>query len=370
MIRLLKLVILFLFSTTHFSLAQVVFVDSESKLPIPSVSVYNITGNLIGFSNKDGMMELIPETKRGEIFPLEGSVEHISYESKSLKISKHTSEQIVLLLPRVNQLKDVVISFSPACEFLRIKGYYRSLETFNLKHKYYSDGIVEFYVPLNNGKVKYRLIDYRIYRDSAVTSDYRQKMWTFFQTPRIAEIFAGKLKDRIANYTMKKNAEKNYQLLKKESEVGHITVNDESGSVSFFLDHILPDSVILEKVLSIEAKIRHDVYIENYSKRPIEELSPKDLLSVYQLVTGTIKRKAEHGHIPYEVLNEFYVMENEFLSAKEYKNIEPKLVKDFNKTSDKSAFSQPFWADLDAYNISPIIKGLEVQLNKNLRLVE
>lgn len=370
MIRLITLVTVFLFLPIHFLLAQVVFLDIETKLPIPSIGVYNVKGNLIGFSNKDGMMELIPEIKTVVTYPLEISVQHVSYESKSFKVLKNERAQIVLLQARENQLKEVVVTNKPAAEFICIRGYYRSLETFNLKHKYYSDGIVEFYVPLKKGKVKYRLVDYRIYRDSAVTNDYKQKMWTFFQTPRIAEIFAGKFLDRMTDYTLRKEADKSYKLLKKDSEVGHITSNNERGSVSYYVDHILPDSVKLEKVLNIEAKLRHDIYIENYSQQALEDLSPMDLLNVYQLVTGTIKRKAEFGHIPYEVINEFYVMNHELLSAKGYKAVESALIKDFNKTSDKSAFSRPFWNDLDAYNIAPVNKGLEAQLNQNLKLVE
>jgi hypothetical protein len=366
MIRLVKLVILFFFIPIHFLLAQVVFVDSDTKLPIPSVSVFNVNGNLIGFSNKNGMMELIPEMKAGGLNPLDLSVQHISYESKAFTASKNGAEQVILLQPRANQLKEVVISINPTAEFLYIKGYYRSLETFNLKHKYYSDGIIEFYVPLKKGKVKYRLVDFRVYQDPAVTEDYRQKMWTFFQAPRIAEIFPGKLMDRMAEYTLRKVSDKKYFLLKKESEVGHIA-STESGPVSFYVDHILPDTVRLEKVLGIEAKLRHDVYIENYSHAPIEDLSPKDLLNVYQLVTGTIKRKAEYGHIPYEVMNEFYVMQTEFLSAKEYQVVEPSLL---NKASDKSVFSRPFWNDLATYNISPINSGLETQLDQNLKLMK
>jgi hypothetical protein len=369
MIRLVKLVLLFFIIPVNFLLAQVQFKDSHTKLPIPSVSVFNNNGNLVGVSNKDGILALIPEVKAEGIYPLDLSVQHISYETKSIKVPKNGAEQIVFLELRTNQLKEIVVSIKPAAEFLCIKGYYRSLETFNLKHKYYSDGIVEIYVPLKKGKVKYRLVDCRVFQDSAVTEDYRQKMWTFFQTPRIAEILPGKLIDRMADYTMRKVSDQNYKLLKKEGEVGQI-ISTQGGPVRFYVDQVLPDTVRLEKVLSIEAKVRHDVYIENYIHSAIEDLTPKDLISVYQLVTGTIKRKAEDGHIPYEVMNEFYVQQNEFLTAKEYQAIEPSLLKNFNKKIDKSEFSRSFWNDLDAYNISPINSGLAAQLNNNLQLVK
>jgi len=39
--------------------AQVQFIDELSLQPIPSVNVYHQKGNLIGFSTKDGLLEII-----------------------------------------------------------------------------------------------------------------------------------------------------------------------------------------------------------------------------------------------------------------------------------------------------------------------
>ncbi|WP_437921911.1 hypothetical protein [Sphingobacterium sp. LRF_L2] len=349
-------------------MAQLVFLDNETKLPVPSVNIYNSNGNLIGFSDKNGEMELIPEIRTSIVYPIDVSVQHISYDTQRFKILSEEIKQNVLLHQRENKLEEVEIVKIPAADFLCLRGYYRSLETFNLKHKYFSDGIVEFYIPLKNGKVKYRLLNYRVFRDSAVVDEYNKKMWSFFTTPRMAEIFSGKLSDRLKKYEIKNYDDRRTELIKEEKVVGYISPSLDQQSVCYYVDQVLPDSVNLEKILSIEAKTRHDVYIENYRNHKISDLSPKDLINVYQLVTGSIKRKAEYDHIPYEVMNEFYVMDSEFLSTKEYKLLESTLVKNFNKTYDKSSFSSSFWEELDAYNIPPINDVLAKQIGENLKL--
>ncbi|MCW8310725.1 hypothetical protein K7A41_05790 [Sphingobacterium sp. InxBP1] len=349
-------------------MAQLVFLNNETELPVPSANIYNSKGNLIGFSDKNGKMELIPEARSLIVYPMDILVQHVSYDPERIRIISNEIKQNVLLRPRENKLKEVEIVSRPA-DFLCLRGYYRSLETFNLKHKYFSDGIVEFYIPLKKGKVKYRVLNYRIFQDSAVVDEYNKKMWTFFTTPRMAEIFTGKLTDRLKNYEFKNYGDRRTELIKKEKVVGYISPSVDQQSVSLYVDQVLPDSVNLEKILSIEAKTRHDVYIENYRNHKISDLSPKDLINVYQLVTGSIKRKAEYGHIPYEVMNEFYVMDSEFLSTKEYKLLEPTLIKNFNKTYDKSSFSSSFWEELDAYNIPPINDVLANQIGENLKLV-
>jgi hypothetical protein len=350
-------------------MAQLAFFDNETNLPIPSVNVYDSNGNLIGFSDKDGKMDFIPEIRSLIVYPIDILVQHVSYDPQKIRITSNEIKQSILLYPRENKLKEVEIVNSPTADFLCLKGYYRSLETFNLKHKYFSDGIVEFYIPLKKGKVKYRILNYRIFQDSAVADEYNKKMWTFFTTPRMAEIFTGKLMDRLKNYELKEVSDRRTELIKKGKVVGYISPSLDKQSVSYYVDQVLPDSVKLEKILNIEAKTRHDVYIENYSNCEISDLSPKDLKNVYQLVTGSLKRKAEYGHIPYEVMNEFYVMDREFLSAKEYKVLESTLVKNFNKTYDKSRFSEHFWEVLGAYNIPPVNDGLAKQMGHNLKLV-
>lgn len=362
---------LLLFALVHFSFAQqLVFIDADTKLPVYAVNVYNASGRLIGFSNREGLMNIINNKKTAEVYPLHLTLQHVSYNTKLIAINEKEVVDTVLLERKTNRLNEVFMPSPISSDFLCLRGYFRSLETFDRKHKYFSDGIVEFYIPLKKGKVKYRLLDFRIYRDSAVEEDYKEKMWTFFQAPRMVEMFRGKLFERLKGYSLSSNSGNRIEILKKGTEVGHIQLSQKPETINFYLDTVLPDSVMIEKIFRIEARIKHEIYNENYAQHVLEDLSAKNLLNVYQLITGTIKRKAEYGAIPYEIVNEFYVQYNYFLSSKEYKAIGSSLTKSLYKTLDKSSFSSPFWEGLDDYNIRPLKVDLANQLGRNLKLVK
>lgn len=362
--------VLFIVSTQFSFAQQVVFLDMDTKLPIPFVNVYTNKGNLIALSNKDGQLEMLNKSKLSSAYPMQIRVQHIAYHTLAHQINNATKIDTVFLETSANRLDEVVVHAHPDADYLCLKGYFRSLETFDHKHKYFSDGIVVFYIPLKKGSVKYRLVDYRIFQDSAVVNDYKEKMWTYFQPARMVNLSSQKLIDRLDGYTLKEESDSRTSILKNADEVGHISSNKDQQIVRYYLDKVLPDSVKLGKIFRLEAKVKHDVYLENYSFHPLPDLMPKNLLNVYELATGSIKRKAKDGHIPYETINEFFVMEQQFLSAKEYKILEPSLTKNVYKTRDKSSFSNPFWEDLAAYNIQPINAGLASQLGQNLKLVE
>src|SRR5690606_25348964 len=99
--------------------------------------------------------------------------------------------------------------------------------------------------------------------------------------------------------------------------------------------------------------------IENYASTMVDHITPFDLTSIYQNIVATIKRKSEYGHLPYEALNEFYVLERRHISSKEYRSIEKELTKNIYKTPRKSSYSTRFWENLDVHKIPPMSSGLE-----------
>lgn len=349
-------------------MAQVQFIDEVSLQPIPSVNVYHQKGNLIGFSTKEGILEFIPEGKAKISYPLQIHVQHVSYENATLQIANENDKKTIRLKPRANVLPEIVMN-KPDAAFVCIRGYFRSLETYNLEHKYFADGIMEFYIPLKKGRVKYKLLDYRVYRDSAVVKEYNEKMGPFFQAPRVVDIAAGKMLDRLTKLQQIETSDSSISLQKKNSEVGHVLIAKSQNSLSFYQDEVLPDTVRFQKIFRLEAKIRHAASIENYASTSLNTVSAKDLQNVYQLITGSIKRKAEFGHIPYEVINEFYVMDRSFLSESAYKKIESELTKNVYKVPAHSRYKERFWENLTPYDIAPINQGLATQLGKNLKLV-
>ena len=365
----LKFCLLLLLLPIRSIMAQVQFMDERSEQPIPSVNVYHKKGNLIGFSTKEGFLEFIPEGKNNISYPLEVYIQHVAYENATLKIANAQDKQTLRLIPRENRLPEIVMR-RPDAEFVCIRGYFRSLETYNLQHKYFADGIMEFYIPLQKGTVRYKILEYRVYRDSAVVKDYNEKMGPFFQAPRVVDITAGKLSDRLTKLEQRAMSDSSMSLQKKNTEVGYMRASKQHNSLSFYQDEILPDSLKLQKIFRLEAKVRHAVTIENYANPLWSDVRPQDLKDVYQVVSGSIKRKAEFGHIPYEVVNEFYVMDRRFLTAAAYKKIRSQLTRNSYKVPLKSNYKERYWENLAPYAIAPINPGLAVQLGNNLKLID
>lgn len=346
--------------------AQIQLIDSLSQLPIPAINIYHETGTLIGFTDKNGVINFLEGVDLGKLLPATLAAQHVSYLTKNISLSMKDKQQMYKLMPRSTLIDDVTIIAHPK-EIVVLKGYYRSLETFNLQHKYFSDGIIEFYIPLNKGKAKYKLIDYRIFIDSAVTADYHTKMGPFFQIPRVPEMSNKMLLDRLAELTQESNGTNRVSLQKGGKEVGYLTTSTDGGNLQLYLDKVLPDSVTKEKIFRIEARTLQEVHIENYASTTLDHITPFDLTSLYQNIVATIKRKAEYGHLPYEALNEFYVLERRYISSKEYKSIERSLTKSIYKTPDKSNYSTQFWEDLE---ISDIPSGLKSTLGNSMQLIE
>lgn len=348
--------------------AQIQFIDEQNKLPIPSVNVYDGTGGLIGFTNKNGVVRFLDNGVKKQKLPLAVTVQHISYETKSISLASLDGKQMYSLAPRPLVLNEVAVNTKPK-EVVVLKGYFRSLETFNHQHKYFADGIVEFFIPLKKGKTKYRMVDYRVFIDSTVVKDYNAKMGPFFQIPRFTEIDSRKLADRLNDLVKENDRSNRIRLLKKGNEVGYLTTDADRSNVQLYLDKVLPDTVVNEKLFSLEAKTFHEVTIENYNATELNSITPFNLTALYQNIVASLKRKKEYGHIPCEMLNEFYIMESRYITEEEYKSNQKGLMKSIYTTPQKSNCKTRFWEKLEDYHIPVINDGLAKQLGEDLQLI-
>lgn len=355
--------------TSIWGKAQIRFIDVENKLPIPALNIYHETGMLIGLTDKNGIVHFLEKVDINRLFPMTITAQHISYTTNTIPLSTVDGKQVYELTPRTTVIDDVIINTKPR-EVVVLNGYYRSLETFNLQQKYFSDGIVEFYIPLTKGKPKYKLIDYRIFLDSVVTAEYNAKMGPFFQIPRVPEMTSQRLSERLAEFVRENDETHRARLLKKGKEVGYLTTSSDGDNLQLYIDKVLPDSVVNEKFFRIEARTLQSVHIENYTATELNHITPFDLTSLYQNIVGSIKRKSEYGHIPYEGLNEFYVLERRYISSEEYKSIEKELTKSIYKTPERSVYTSRFWEDLEKYNIPPLQPSLAEKLTHRLQLTE
>ncbi|TDS16070.1 hypothetical protein [Sphingobacterium paludis] len=349
--------------------AQVLFVDQNTKTPIAALNLYTQEGELIGFTDNQGKYTSTLERQSTPAFPLTINTQHLSYQSKSIVLQNLSEHQIIEVVPRSVEIDAIELDSKPA-DVIVLTGYYRSLETFDSNTKYFSDGIVQFYLPRNGGKVRYKLLDYRIFRDSIVQKDFDTKMGSYFKVARLPNLSGHKLIDRLKRYDINKSNPNKLIIEKSNKETGQIHISEKDQTSRFHVDLVLPDTVKSQKIFSLEAKTKSEVYLENYASSNFNELSPYYLTSLYEHAIGSIKRKTEFGHIPYEDVIQFYAMERSGISAKEYKLLSSKLESNLYKTEKKSQYSYKFWEDLERYAIPEINDGLKSKLGTTMLLIE
>lgn len=69
------------------SKAQICFIDTQTKLPIPALNIYHETGTLIGFTDKNGKVQFLHGVNVNQLLPITITAQHISYEIKVAAIN-------------------------------------------------------------------------------------------------------------------------------------------------------------------------------------------------------------------------------------------------------------------------------------------
>ncbi|WP_312698243.1 hypothetical protein [Sphingobacterium mizutaii] len=356
------LIIIFSFFANYL-IGQIVLLDSISNDPIPAVSVFDSNGTLINISDKNGHVQL----KKEKLHSIENlTFQHLSYRSKEISLKSILSfEKIIKLTPSTISIDEIEIN-NNSKDWLVLRGYYRVLETFDGKNKYFSDGIVQFFIPLTDKKEKKRHIleDYRVFGNDKTIRAFKEVMGPFSELPRIANIDSNPIHSSLSNeYELKKES-KLVNIYKHGNKVGEIGFSP-NGEAQTYIDLVQPDSMIKKKIFRVEGIRTSQVRIETYDANNLSEISLEHLKGWYSNNIGSIKRKRKLGYFPYETLSEFYVLERFFLTSlevQEKKNL-------FNKSiylEEKSDYSMEFWKELDQFGIPPLPSGITKQFGKQL----
>ncbi|OYD41442.1 hypothetical protein [Sphingobacterium cellulitidis] len=359
-----KIILLIIsFFIVSISRSQVVLLDSITNSPIAAVSVFDSNGHLISISDKNGTIYL-NEEKLSDLDYF--SFQHLSYRSKEISLKNIlATERLVKLSPSTFVIDEIEINNKPK-EWLILKGYFRALETFDGKNKYFSDGIVKFYIPLTQkkAKIKHSIEAYRVLGNKEAIKAYKEAMGPFIEPPRIPNISSTPIHLGLSKEYEIKSQETSANIYKQQVKVGEIKI-DPNGKAQTYIDFVLPDSMIKKKLFRIEGIRTSQVRIETYDVSRLSDITLQNLQSWYSHTIGSIKRKNNLGYFHYEILSEFYVMERSFLTNQEVET--KKSI--FNKNAyldEKSNYTQEFWKDLERYGIPSIAPAVVKQFDKEL----
>lgn len=364
--------VIFIFFISIYSLksySQTIFKDTLSSLPIGGVNIYDNNGNLVAFTDIEGFFQLLKDSdkKIEDYFPF--STQHISYESKVITKDLFKKNKIIKLIPKSILLEEVAVQ-TKSSDVILIKGFFRFVETFNLQHKYYIDGIAEYYIPTNSNKVKFKLIDYRVFCDSTVLKEFKDKMGNYFKINYIPEISKNSILVSSTNYKIQNIDNNKSDILKGNVKTGYIVHSKDPEQIQICIDLNSSNIPKKQKLFNLEANTYSDIIIENYSSASTSNIGVKNLASVYQNVISSIKRKSEFGHLPYEGAIEFYVLERSTISFKDFDKKKKELSSNIYKKPLKSKFNNKYWEELEHSNIPTLNNSLSYKLGRSLKLVK
>ncbi|MGM9726829.1 MAG: hypothetical protein ACI3YJ_04380 [Prevotella sp.] len=132
-------ILLLCFSGTR-ACAQIRIVDEQDGKPVAGAYIFSSDNHLLCISDSKGNIE--PQS--GMI-----TISNVAYESKTIDAS--TIKGDVLLKQKVYALPEVTASKT---DYIKLTGVFRDICRNNSKTILYREGIMDFYINLENGKTK------------------------------------------------------------------------------------------------------------------------------------------------------------------------------------------------------------------------
>lgn len=296
-------------------------------------------------------------------------IQHISYDNLAISYDHLKNIKIIRLNRTQNNLPEVTVVGSKynKPEILVLKGYYRSYQLEDSIPKYYTDGIVEYYISKKRKKgLKNRVIEYRSYRNEELVKKEKQR------ANMVSMVVAGV--PYINSLTIIDDLDKNYsiqqlsdhQIIKRDnSTVGIIRTNKPLNRVQIDIDLIAPQKEKTRSLFKYTSKITHINITENYSFQGLSKLSKDNLESRKEYRQIYFKHKKDKDFVEIDVIHEFYVLEKRYLTKEELKDIK---TSSFFGLQRSHSYSHEYWKDLDKNHIPKLNKNIENLLGTKLKL--
>jgi len=359
--------LIFILTVVQNTFSQIKIIDNRSGEPIAFVYIIVESGKLAATSNLEGDVllsdiENSTENKNSSIL-----LQHVAYNNLYLTLDDLKKKSTIKMTERVVPLNEVTIRPQKKYAYIVLKGYYRSYQLDNSIPKYFTDGVVEYYLPLRGNNFKYRLLEFRSYRNQSLLD--QQKLRTTTVTMKLAGvpyIKPGALISELnAKYTLKDVRSGCKEIFKENSKVGTISNLTNNQRIQIDIDKIAPKKEEVHSMFGYTSRIRNIDITENYFGSSFDEVDASQLESRKEYRKIFFKHKKDKEETLIEGIHEFYTFEIQYVSKSETKKI--KLSSDTSLREGHS-YSRNYWEDLEKYSIPPISKQIESEFSKSLTM--
>lgn len=352
-----------LFFICKITVGQIQILDKLDNSPIPFAHLISEKGDLIATSDINGNIDL---GRLSRMVDEESNiiVQHISYNNLRISYSKLKRSKSISLLVRKIALPEVKVNASHDKNMILVlKGFFRSYQLVDSVPKYYTDGIVEYYITSKN-KLKNRVVEHRSFYNAQIINNEKIRVATVsMDVAGIPYIDALPIAKQIGEEYSFKKVNNMFDIEKEDSIVGRIKTENELGKVQVSVDLIAPQMDRTRKLFGYISKIPKIMITENYfSRNPLKPIksnleSRKEYRKIY------FKHKKDKVFSENDVIHEFFVINSYYISKTKLKKV--KMSGSFGLLRSTS-YSKEYWKRLEEHNIPALNKNIERQLNTKL----
>jgi len=320
---------------------QILIKDIETNFTISNVHIINDNGELLLVSDRNGKIVL---NNLNTTFSNNLTLRHIGYENYTVSKDILLKSKTVFLIPKVMQLKEFEVS-NKKPYYLKVKGYYRIYQTNNKVPYYYTDGIINYYIPVKKRKKRVHIVvdEYRIfYNDSLYRKTLNEKRSSSIG---IGEAKYPYLTKSLYSYDLKRAVIKGDFIVVKQDTFGSIHNNYDNKTIIVSVDLLAKDSIKTLKMFGYEQNLYQNSFIEVYK----DSIDRRNLLSFSKNRKLSLTHKRERDTTIYNIITEFTVIEKSYIYNKDRNNETNYIDK------NSSYYSKEYWKNFD---VIPYVNSL------------
>lgn len=360
--------ILFLFLLTFQTVySQVRIIDNVNGNPIAFAHIITTNGRIGTISDLNGKIDVSELLKYGVEDVEKITIQHVAYENLELTFGELKNTSTIKLNERSILLNEISISPDQKTDYIVLKGFFRSYQLNSNIPKYYTDGIIEYYIPVKGNSISFNVLEFRSFRNKKLIESQKNRPVSFeMKLAGVPYIESGVLLSEIkSKYTLNESGVNN-DILISNSKVGYISENSKNKSIQICIDKIAPKTEKIYSFLGNTSKIKNIDVTENYFSTDFKTLSKELLESRKEYRKIYFKSKNADREELIEGVHEFYTFNVTYISKKQFKKI-----KTDTDTSLKEShfYLNEYWVEaIKKYNVSPLCNQIENELGKTLIL--
>lgn len=337
--------------------------ETFSEKFVPFVEIYSEKGDLIGITDIKGSISSDLENKIRASKATNLTFVNSLYITTALSIEEYNNTQIISLNRVSIELNEVVITKPKTYKYLKLKGYFRSLQINEDRPHYFIDGIAEIYISLKSGKMKMKIISNRSFENKSINQLSKNFFFMVAGVPAFNEF--SNFENLNDEYNLKTENNSQNTILDKETSLEKGTIATVNNKSNLQLEIISPSKPKIMKALGMETDYNNYTINSIYENNEVQKINLENIIYYKEIRSYDIKRKQKDKFQKVEATHEFYLLEKEYvndLGVKQFDN--------FYSFKRPTKFDERYWEKVNNQYFQPLPKSIEKYIEENLILIE